>query len=432
MLLELSPGKWRISVNCWKPAFPDEIAVGFRSCDAAAFRCRLEFGTLPDAPCAEEKMKLSFRNRVATWSAFATVMVLLIVIANAQSGNQAANSTPKTTEQAFKNIRVMKGLPADQLIPSMQFITAALGVECGFCHVEGAFDKDDKETKQTARKMIQMMMVINEDNFDGHRVVTCNTCHRGNSKPAGIPAIAEANAPAPAESANKEAAKLPTADALVDKYIQATGGAAAIQKVSSRVEKGTMSAQGQQFPIEIYAKAPDKRVSFAHLPNGGDSITAFDGESGWLGSPGRPVREMHSGDIEVARLDADLHFPTRIKQIFKELKTDSTEKVGDRETYVVTGTRDGQPPVHLYFDQQSGLLVRMVRYVDSPLGLNPSQVDYADYHDAGGAKIPYRWTLARPSGSFTIQVQDVQQNVPVDDAKFNRPADAPPAAPKTK
>src|ERR1700729_3301188 len=80
-----------------------------------------------------------------------------------------APQAPKTTEQAFKNIRVLKGLPADQLIPSMQFITAALGVECGFCHVEGAFDKDDKETKQTARKMIQMMMVINEDNFDGHR-----------------------------------------------------------------------------------------------------------------------------------------------------------------------------------------------------------------------------------------------------------------------
>ena len=377
-------------------------------------------------------MKLSFRNRVATWSALATVVVLLIVVANAQSGNQAPNSAPKTTEQAFKNIRVLKGLPADQLIPSMQFITAALGVECGFCHVEGAFDKDDKETKQTARKMIQMMMVINEDNFDGHRVVTCNTCHRGNSKPVGIPAIAEANAPASAENTNKDTAKLPTADALIDKYIQAAGGADAIQKVSSRVEKGTMSAQGQQFPIEIYAKAPDKRVSLMHLPNGGDSVTAFDGGSGWLGSPGRPVREMHGGDVEVARLDADLHFPTQIKQIFKELKTDGTEKVGDHETYVVTGTRDGQPPVHLYFDEQSGLLVRMVRYVDSPLGLNPSQVDYADYRASSGAKIPYRWTLARPSGSFTIQVQDVQQNVPVDDAKFNRPADAPPAAPKSK
>ncbi len=376
-------------------------------------------------------MKRALKHLVAPWSALAAVMVLFITAANAQSGNQAANSAPKTTEQAFKNIRVMKGLPADQLIPSMQFITAALGVECGFCHVEGAFDKDDKETKQTARKMIQMMMVINEDNFDGHRVVTCNTCHRGNSKPVGIPAIAEANAPPPPETTNKDAAKLPAADALIDKYIQAAGGADAIQKVSSRVEKGTISAQGQQLPIEIYAKAPDKRVSLTHLPNGGQSMTAFDGASGWLGNPGRPVREMHGGDIEVARLDADLHFPTRIKQIFKALKTDGTEKVGDRETYVVTGTRDGQPPVHLYFDEQSGLLVRMVRYVDSPLGLNPSQVDYADYRDSGGARIPYRWTLARPSGSFTIQIQDVQQNVPIDDTKFNRPADAPPPPAKS-
>ena len=377
-------------------------------------------------------MELSFRQPLVALSALAAVTGLLIVAASAQSGNQAANSAPKTTEQAFKNIRVLKGLPADQLIPAMQFITSALGVECGFCHVEGAFDKDDKETKQTARKMMQMMSVINQDNFDGHRVVTCNTCHRGNSKPVGIPAIAESSSAVPAESADKDVSKLPVADALIDKYIQAIGGANAIQKVSSRVEKGTMSAQGQQFPIEIFAKAPDKRASFMHLPNGGDSITTFDGQSGWMGSPGRPVREMHVGDIEIARLDSDLYFPARIKQIFKELKTDGTEKVGDRETYVVTGTRDGQPAVHLYFDQQSGLLVRMVRYVDSPLGLNPSQVDYSDYRDSGGAKIPYCWTLARPSGSFTIQVQNVQQNVPVDDAKFNRPADPAPSAEKPK
>jgi hypothetical protein len=91
----------------------------------------------------------------------------------------------------------------------------------------------------------------------------------------------------------------------------------------------------------------------------------------------------------------------------------------------VVGKREGKPPLRLYFDQQTGLLVRMVRFGDTALGLLPTQIDYADYRDVDGVKIPFRWTLARPSGRFTIQLSDVKQNVPVDDAKFVKPA-APP------
>ena len=96
---------------------------------------------------------------------------------------------PKKAEEQFKNIQVLKGIPADQLIPGMQFITASLGVECQFCHVEGAFEKDDKKTKQTARKMMEMMFAINKDNFEGHREVTCYSCHRGSSDPVGTPLV---------------------------------------------------------------------------------------------------------------------------------------------------------------------------------------------------------------------------------------------------
>ena len=81
------------------------------------------------------------------------------------------------------------------------------------------------------------------------------------------------------------------------------------------------------------------------------------------------------------------------------------------ETMVVLGLSDHQPPVKLYFDKSSGLLVRMVHYADTPLGLNPTQVDFADYREVGGVKTPYRWTIARPSGAFTIQVDEVEQNV---------------------
>ena len=138
---------------------------------------------------------------------------------------------------------------------------------------------------------------------------------------------------------------------------------------------------------------------------------------------------MGSSENEAARLDADLYFPSRLKEIFSEFKIAAPEKIGTQEVTVVRALRAGKPPLKLYFDQQSGLLVRMVRYGDTPLGLLPTEVDYADYRDSGGVKIPFRWTIARPSGRFTIQVDHVDQNVPVDAAKFTPPP-APPAEPK--
>jgi hypothetical protein len=351
--------------------------------------------------------------------------------AKAQSGGamQAApaSSVPKKAEEQFKNIQTLKGIPADQLIPTMQFVTASLGVECEFCHVQGAFEKDDKKPKQTARKMMEMMFAINKDNFEGHRDVTCYSCHRGSTDPVGTPIISEEEPKTPEPASRQVEAKEatgPSADQLIDKFVQALGGAGAIDKVTSRVMKGTINFGGKEFPVDIYSKAPDKRASFVHMPEG-DSATVFDGHEGWLGVPGHPLREMHGPDLDGAAIDADLHFATHLKQMFSEAKVPGTEKIGDHETYVVVDQREDKPPLRLYFDEQSGLLVRLVRYGETALGRLPTQVDYADYREANGEKIPFRWTLARPSGRFTIQLTEVKQNVPMDDAKFAKPP-APP------
>jgi hypothetical protein len=121
-------------------------------------------------------------------------------------------------------------------------------------------------------------------------------------------------------------------------------------------------------------------------------------------------------------MDADLHFAAHLKEMFTKVEASGMEKIGERDAYLVIGQRDGKTPLRLYFDGQSGLLVRLVRYGETPLGLLPTQIDYADYRDAGGVKIPFRWTLARPGGRFTIQISEVKENVPVDDAKFAKPA----------
>jgi len=127
-------------------------------------------------------------------------------------------------------------------------------------------------------------------------------------------------------------------------------------------------------------------------------------------------------------MDADLHLAAHWKQMFSTIEVRGTEKIGDHDAYVVVGERTGKTPIELYFDQQTGLLLRLVRYGETVLGRLPTQIDYSDYRDADGVKIPYRWTLARPGGRFTIQVSEVQQNVPVDDGKFVKPA--PPEPPK--
>ena len=347
------------------------------------------------------------------------------------TATQVSAPGPKKAEEQFKNIEVLKGIPADQLIPGMQFITTSLGVECEFCHVEGAFEKDDKKPKQTARKMMEMMFAINKENFEGHREVTCYSCHRGSAKPVGMPPVMTEDAKAGMGGAKKGAEggddaeeksepSGPAPEQLFDKYLQAVGGAGAIEKTTSRVMKGTITFGDRNVPIEIFSKDPEKRISYTHTPEG-DSVTAFDGHEGWLSFPGRPVHEMHGPDIDAAAMDADLHFAAHLKGMFSEARLRGTEKVGDREAYVVVGRREGKTPLRLYFDEQSGLLVRLVRFGETPLGRLPTQIDYADYRGAGAVKIPFRWTLARPGGRFTIQISEVKENVPVDEAKFAKP-----------
>jgi hypothetical protein len=353
--------------------------------------------------------------------------------AHGQQASAAPSMAGKTAEQAFKNIQVLKGVPADQVVPAMQFISASLGVECEFCHVQNAFDKDDKKSKATARKMIEMQFAVNKNSFEGHTEVTCNTCHRGSHSPVAVPVISDeepnpagVTATAAAPPANTPPSPPPPADPILEKYVQALGGAEAVQKVASRIEKGSVILPRGQVPVEIFAKAPDKRATIVHQPNG-DSTTAYDGHTGWLGNAGRPPRDMNEQENDAVRLDADLHFATDLKQIFSQFRVGRPEKIGDRQTTQVLAIRQGQPPVRLFFDDQTGLLVRMVRYAETPVGRNPTQVDYADYRDADGVKIPYRWTIARPGGRFTIQVDQVQQNVAVDDAKFTKPGAAPAA-----
>src|SRR5262249_38419986 len=258
--------------------------------------------------------------------------------------------------QSFKNIRILSEISADQLVPAMQFISASLGVECDFCHVRDAFEKDDKKPKQTARLMMQMMLVINKQDFRGERAVTCFTCHRGSIRPVSIPMLdqnaaylSELNSPEAVQ--NSTTAGLPSPEDLLTRYLRSVGGEA-VNRVSSRTETGTVSftGGGPSYPIEIVYKSPQKRLTVVRMP-GGESLTGFDGQKGWVKLPGAPVREMHSGDIEGARLDADLQLPLHLKTIFQNFKTVRSEQVRGRDAFLVFANNPDSPPVEFYFDK---------------------------------------------------------------------------------
>jgi len=382
-----------------------------------------------DAPLIELYKQQGESAKAAELSSKVTSALALNGTMEQQSGGSsnpdkpAATNSKAAAESVFKNIQVLKSIPSDQLIPAMRFIAASLGVDCNYCHVQDHFEKDDKRPKQIARDMMRMMFAIDKDSFAGNRAVTCYSCHRGSIRPEGTPLVAgEAETrPNAAPVSEKIVLNLPTADELIDNYIQALGGATGIEKVSSRVARGTTTVGGKSFSVEIFDQEPNKQELVRHLP-AGDSVTVFDGSEGWSSAAGRPVREMHGADLDAAQMDADLHFPLHIKQICAELRVEYPQRTGEQEAYVISCANPGKPPVKLYFDEQFGLLVRVVRYAPSPLGPVPTQIDYGDYRDAGGTKVPFRWIVARPDGRATTQLDQIQQNVPLDDRRFAKPA----------
>jgi hypothetical protein len=270
-----------------------------------------------------------------------------------------------------------------------------------------------------------MTLAINRENFDGHREVTCVSCHRGASHPLTVPAVAIGE-PSP-EAPEPAASEQPAASAVLDKYLQAVGGAEAVAKVNGHVQKGKLTGFGPDpVPVDVWAKAGDKRITTVHGPRG-ENVTAIDGERGWLGGAGRPPRDMSQAERDAARLDAALLFPSDLTRLFKEFKVGPPGRIDGKDAVKVIAKNDGRPPTEIWFDAQSGLVVRLVRYAETPLGRNPTQIDYADYRDADGVKIPFRWTVARPSGRFTIQLDESRQDLPIPDETFGKASPEPPS-----
>ncbi len=370
-------------------------------------------------------------------------------------GQTASPEKPLTSEKAFKNIQALKGIPVDDFMGTMGIMSAALSFDCAECHTGAGTDKVDwaydTARKIIARKMVKMVTTINHDNFGGSQVVTCWTCHRGRDRPSVTPAM-EIVYGSPAlemDDVLTQASGQPSADQILDKYIQALGGAQRLAGLTSFVGKGTslgFGGFGGGGEVQIFAKAPDRRamlIEFKDNPGRGDSIRTFNGRVGWIKTPLTVLGEyqLSGGDLDGARLDAQLSFPGQIKRALSNWRVSSPATIDDlpgpssqtsqqssvvvgqnREVQVLQGNGPGGLIATLYFDKQSGLLVRELRYGKSPIGRVPTQIDYGDYRDVGGIKMPFRLTFAWLGGRDSIELKDVRTNVPIDEAKFGRPA----------
>jgi hypothetical protein len=140
-----------------------------------------------------------------------------------------------------------------------------------------------------------------------------------------------------------------------------------------------------------------------------------------MGNTGRPATQMSEAESKGSALDSEFYLPLRLKELYPQLRRGRPEAVAGANCEVLNGTSAGYPAIRLYFDKSSGLLVRMIRYAETPLGRIPTQIDYADYRESDGVKTPFRWTLSRASGRFTIQIATLKDNVPLDDARFAKP-----------
>jgi hypothetical protein len=338
------------------------------------------------------------------------------------------------TENVFRNILVLKGMPVDTFFDVMGMFAASMGDDCTYCHSKEAVFKDEAFGDPTprinrARQMIAMMTAINKNFFGGVPRVTCFTCHRGNTSPVKAPILALQYGP-PDDDPNVIDFPPDTgvsADQIFDRYFAALGGAGQLAKVSSFVAKGTYSGfdtANNEVPVEIFAKAPNQRTWIVHMLDG-DSYRVFDGRNGWFAGPDSPTPlvTLTSGNLDRYRLEATVAFPAGIKQAFSQWRV-GRAAIDDRAVQIVQGTNTGLLPVNLYFDPKSGLLVRLVRWNDTVVGPVPTQIDYDDYRDVAGVKMPFTWTVSQTYMQMTIKLSGVQANVPIDAARFATPAPA--------
>lgn len=383
-------------------------------------------------------MKVGSQQVYGGVAATAFCWVIAVTLVGGQTAPAPGASQPVLAEQVFKNVTAMRGITVDEFMSTMGVFSASLGFSCEDCHTGGSnnwelYAKDISPRKQMARRMIAMMTEINKQYFGGRQVVTCFSCHRGANRPKVTPSLSILYGTPPPDELDvllpPAPPGTPTAAQILDKYLQAIGGVDRVAKLTSFVARGTYSGYGPEGfprPVEIFAKAPNQKTVAIRDKESGDNITIFNGQSAWQSAPFKPVDvlEFHGAELDSLRADAELTFPTNIRQALTNPRS-SADFINDRSVLAVQGNK-GNAIVTMYFDEETGLLSRLVRSTPSIVGRLPVQTDFSDYREVAGIKLPFKWTTSWLDGRSNFELSEVQPNVAVDAARFAKPG--PPKA----
>jgi len=367
-------------------------------------------------------IRASFAVGLVCWLAVAASPVRVV------SAQAAAPAAVPLSDQVFKNIQILKGIPVDQFMDAMGMFSASLGYDCSSCHSQDIhYDRAAFATTTPlitrARQMINMMNGLNEANFGGRPRVTCFTCHRGSPNPEDVPSLAlqYADLVDDPNAITLVRSRSVTPDQVFAKYIQALGGAQKVAALTSFTARGTyggFNTGGADIPIEVNAKAPNQRMQIVRAPDA-ENVKTYNGQKAWVSEGWRPLplMELTGGNLEGARIEALTLFPATIKDSFTGWQA-GTATIDDKPIQVLQGRSAGQPlPVNFYFDE-SGLLVRTVRWNRTPVGTVPTQMDFSDYRDVAGVKMPFKTVITWTDGQNTIMLSQIQANVPIDAARF--------------
>jgi hypothetical protein len=363
------------------------------------------------------------------------------------------NAGEKTVAQAGlqKNIKVLGDLPESQFNVVMNYFAASMGRRCNFCHAvkdnQIDYAADDKPEKNTAREMIRMVLDTNKTFFKGEPQISCYVCHRGRNNPQGLPTLplplpspqANQGGPRPAgggqpgqqPQAQGSPSPRPTpipADDIINKYINAIGGQAAVDKVKSRSIKGTIvGSNGQTMAYQAVQSGAEKAYE-SYVTNQGSMERAVVGDAGWEKNP-RGVSELAGGQLAMIKQNSLLFSNLKLKEQYTRMRVAGRDKIGDRDAVVVLAARADNQQERLYFDAENGLLLRRMSFMRTMIGVIPQQVDFQDYRDVDGVKMPFTVVVASMNVGApmsTAKYDEIKLNPPVDDSKFKMPAATPP------
>lgn len=217
----------------------------------------------------------------------------------------------------------------------------------------------------------------------------------------------------------------PTVDQILEKFITAIGGQNTIQKLTTRVMKGSaqLTSTGEMGTIEIYKKAPDKEFYLINIPSNGPTPRAYDGKAGWyLFDPDEGPKEASPSDLPGMKREFDFYRELRLKSLYPKTVLKGRASVSGQESFVIEATADDGAVEKWYFSAQTGLLVRSDTPYVSDDGTSFLQTVYEDYREVDGVKMPFVWRQTSPDFDYLITFTEIRNNVPIDDSKFAKPA----------